>query len=301
MKKILIAYDGSAGAQHAVNEMLRAGLPERCEARVIAIADVWLPPEPEISEDIFGNRSERNAIERFQKAKEILAEAKETAVCGARLLHSHFPTWSISNVAKADSPSWGIVSEATRWGADLVVIGSHGRTQLEKFFLGSVSYKVVAEARCSVRVVRGPKREGDGPLRIIIGLDGSDDSREAANEVLERRWLAESEVELVTVVDPKLRSSIEGQTENSKRPEDWVETVALEIKGKFESKQIKSHFKEFEGDPKRILLQEASDWKADAIFLGARGLDHGARQYLGTLASAVCTRAPCTVEIVRKK
>jgi nucleotide-binding universal stress UspA family protein len=39
--------------------------------------------------------------------------------------------------------------------ADLIVIGTHGRTGLAEFFLGSVASRVIAAARCPVLTVRG--------------------------------------------------------------------------------------------------------------------------------------------------
>jgi nucleotide-binding universal stress UspA family protein len=48
-----------------------------------------------------------------------------------------------------------------------------------------------------------------------------------------------------------------------------------------------------------VLLREAERWEAECIFLGARGLHHNQRIHLGTCASAVATRAHCSVEIVR--
>jgi nucleotide-binding universal stress UspA family protein len=53
------------------------------------------------------------------------------------------------------------------------------------------------------------------------------------------------------------------------------------------------------GDPKQALLEHAESWEADAIFLGAQGLHHGGLRALGTMASAVAARAPCSVEVVR--
>ncbi len=43
--KILIAYDGSSCAEAALDDLLRAGLPEAGEFRVISVAEVWLAPE----------------------------------------------------------------------------------------------------------------------------------------------------------------------------------------------------------------------------------------------------------------
>ena len=51
MKRILIAYDGSAGADAALSDLMRAGLPMRAEARVLTIADIWVPPAARPDED----------------------------------------------------------------------------------------------------------------------------------------------------------------------------------------------------------------------------------------------------------
>ena len=55
----------------------------------------------------------------------------------------------------------------------------------------------------------------------------------------------------------------------------------------------------YEGNPKEVLVRVSEEWQADAIFLGARGLHHGDRLSLGTVASSVASRAHCSVEIVR--
>jgi nucleotide-binding universal stress UspA family protein len=52
-----------------------------------------------------------------------------------------------------------ILNEAEKWGADLIVVGSHGYRGLQRFLLGSVSQAVATHAACSVEIVRGPKAE----------------------------------------------------------------------------------------------------------------------------------------------
>lgn len=295
MKKILVAYDGTPGAQLAVKDMLRGGFPERAEANVFTVADVWLPPNP--PED---QSKDPNFAAVYEKAAAILSEAQNTAIHGTRLLHELFPKWIISNSAQADSPAWGIVAEAKRWNADLIVIGSHGRTPLEKFFLGSVSYKVAAEAICSVRVVR-PRHHPHTTPKILIGVDGSPDSQLAIDEVLRRNWSARPEIQLVTVVDAKLKSSLLAtkQSHQGAAEVDWIGPKLREYQAKFMARELTAHTQVFEGDPKTLILRHAEKLDVDNIFLGARGLEHGSRLYLGTFASAICTRAHCTVEIVR--
>jgi nucleotide-binding universal stress UspA family protein len=54
-----------------------------------------------------------------------------------------------------------------------------------------------------------------------------------------------------------------------------------------------------EGDPKRFLVEEAERWKADCIFVGAKGHSGLERFLLGSVSAAVATRAHCSVEVVR--
>lgn len=57
-------------------------------------------------------------------------------------------------VVREGDPRSAIVDEAKEWGADLIVVGSHGRTGLTRWLLGSVAQAVVGHAPCSVEVIR---------------------------------------------------------------------------------------------------------------------------------------------------
>ena len=60
---------------------------------------------------------------------------------------------SISVLLK--SPREAILEEATAWGADLIVLGSHGRRGIDRFLMGSTAESVATHAKCSVEVLRG--------------------------------------------------------------------------------------------------------------------------------------------------
>jgi nucleotide-binding universal stress UspA family protein len=62
-----------------------------------------------------------------------------------------------TTVEQGDAKS-KIIDWASKWRADLIVVGSHGRKGLEHFLLGSVSEAVARHAGCSVEIVRIPSK-----------------------------------------------------------------------------------------------------------------------------------------------
>jgi nucleotide-binding universal stress UspA family protein len=61
---------------------------------------------------------------------------------------------STDTVVREGDPRSSIVDEADEWRSDLIVVGSHGRTGLTRWLLGSVAQAIVGHASCSVEVVR---------------------------------------------------------------------------------------------------------------------------------------------------
>ena len=64
------------------------------------------------------------------------------------------PDLEITMKALEGHPKDVIVQEARDWGADLIVVGSHGHGRVRRMVLGSVAEAVVANAPCSVHVAR---------------------------------------------------------------------------------------------------------------------------------------------------
>ena len=121
--KVLIGYDGSPGAEAALEDLRRAGLPAKVDARVLSIAEVFLPQQavPDQPE-----RAPDPSDPRFQA----LREASDLAERAKRTLLEMFPEWRVEAIARADSPAWGIIKEADTWNPELVVVGSEGRSRL---------------------------------------------------------------------------------------------------------------------------------------------------------------------------
>jgi len=209
MFKLLIGYDGSSCAADAMLDLLRAGLPpQEVEATVLSIADL-LPGV--LGEDLVHDYPDVLKQARF-RAQELVAEARKTSQEGAERLRGLFPDWQISADAAADSPYWGLVKRAEEWRADLLVVGSQGRSALGRLVLGSVSQNAVLYASCTTRVAR--RRHGadavssSTPVRIVVGWDGSADASSAVKAVAGRAWPPGSQARLVTAIDGRLSTAL---------------------------------------------------------------------------------------------
>jgi nucleotide-binding universal stress UspA family protein len=306
--KILIGYDGSECATDALANLRMAGLPTgegQVEAVVLAVANVWLPPAVTLEPAV---KVTPRAVERArEEAERKLREAQTTAQEGAARLSELFPSWQIRAEAVADSPCWAIIKRAGEWPADLIVVGSHGYSGLNRLTLGSVSQKVVIESPCSVRISRQHQPPAGQPLRIIAGLDGSEDSERAVTTILNRKWPAGTEVRLVTAIDEKVITAIFDPSPLLQRwmeaddedPLAWVSRMIGDYRARLEAAGLVVDSMVNHGDPKTTLLNESSDWNADVIFVGARGHNIIERVLIGSVSTSIISRAQCSVEVIR--
>lgn len=146
--KILLAVDGSPCSETAVNEVARRPWPEDSQIRVLAVVE---PPGALTAEPYVGVAGYFEEVERLKRrqAEEALARAAEVLRAGAGTARAGLATEALTGL-----PKRAIVEEAERWGADLIVVGSHGYQTWERMLLGSVSQSVAAHALCSVEIVR---------------------------------------------------------------------------------------------------------------------------------------------------
>src|SRR6185369_8180943 len=183
--KILIAYDGSEYADAALHDLKRAGLGSEVDAVVMTLADVFVPaPIDETIDNTFPLYVPEGVKRAHERAQHQLEEARALAKRASAEIRSLFPDWHVSYDAEADSPAWALIRKADEWKPDLIVIGARGLSVFGgRLILGSVSQRVLYEARCSVRIARGSYRTADKPIRILVGVDNSSDSKAALDAV----------------------------------------------------------------------------------------------------------------------
>jgi nucleotide-binding universal stress UspA family protein len=312
--KLLIAYDGSESASAALDDLTHAGLPTEGEALVMTVAEVWLPPPPpsayEIVEMARDPQGPRSLERRYMAGSQAVVAADKLATEAAERFKSSFPNWRVKHESAWGSPTYELFSTAEEFKADLILVGSHGRSALGQLFLGSISQWLLNEAACSVRVARGKLDEPDFPVRLVVGVDGSQNASLAVEQIAARSWPEKSEVRVVTVDQPlepilvgefvpAVKQSVkECNKEENEESRRLVNLLAQRLR----ENGLRAEGVVTSGDPKRMLVQYAEDWRADCIFIGATGLSNRLERFLlGSTAGAVAARARCSVEVVRKR
>ncbi len=292
--KILFAYDGSECAHAALGDLRRAGLPPDTQVTVISVAEFWLPTPHSIGGvDTQFSESSPTAFE----------QAEAQALEASQYLRTAFPHWEVSHAAVSGSPARILLEKADAWRPDLIVIGSHGRTALGRFFLGSVSQKVLTEADCSVRIARGRATQAQRPVAILIGMDGSPGAVAAVQAVAARQWPPGSEARLLSaefsVPAVSANHMIGSVTQWLRDERERIRLASAEAETKLRAAELTVTTVAEVGDPKQLLIAQAEQWEADCIFVGAKKRSRVDRFLLGSVSAAVAARAQCSVEVVR--
>lgn len=152
-KTLLVAVDGSEISHRALEEALAVARAMQASVHAVHVVQTGAFPTmildslepPDVAQQAILDSLER-------EADEILADTERRAAAAGIRITPH-KRWG--------HPGAEITALAQELGADLTVVGSHGRGRLDRFFLGSVSSYVVDHAISTVMVVRTTLTERD--------------------------------------------------------------------------------------------------------------------------------------------
>jgi nucleotide-binding universal stress UspA family protein len=133
--KILIGVDDSVFSQAAVEAVAQRSWDAGTQVKIVCAVDDYNPAA--------------NESNHYERARRAVDRATET-------LRQTLNQFTLSGEIVEGEPKEVILNEAEKWGADLIVVGSHGRRGVDRFLLGSVSQAVALHANCSVQIVRQP-------------------------------------------------------------------------------------------------------------------------------------------------
>jgi nucleotide-binding universal stress UspA family protein len=295
--RVLIAFDGSSGAEQAIALAGALHWPSEAKLQIAAVAEPVLPhytgvrdmgpvPPPEIDPALLELRR------------------REVSDAVARLRTNDR---NVEGVVLQGWPATILADQAARFGADLMIAGSRGRGGLASLLLGSVSAAVVDNAPCPVLVARAAQvRE------VVLAVDGSGPA--AVAELLVSTWPMFDGLELhvlsvADVMEPvqfglapptfhraaaEHASAVAEEKENHTRIAE--ETAArLRASGRRADAAIRT------GPAADEIIAFATKTGADLVVMGSQGRTGLARMVLGSVARKVLNGSAASVLIVRAR
>lgn len=298
MKNILVPIDGSRPSHNALQHAIDIANVYNAELTIVNItnADAVLD-----SFDVFEDMTDEKVKDLTQLAKDksgyVLEKAME-AVPENLMVHT---------VQLVSTPEIGILSEADKCDADLIVMGRRGSHSLSEQLLGSASTYVLAHAKCPVLLAHNKKEE---PYRrILVPADGSEESLKAVRYAVEfakadgasvtvfhvanmRDLIAEE-----TALDQKKRG-LEDLTDHLRQSADRVfalcKVAIADHKG-----GVDIHFVANIGRPGPTILKKAEKDGSDLLIMGSRGRSGLASILLGSVSRYITTHSGLPVMIVK--
>jgi nucleotide-binding universal stress UspA family protein len=198
------------------------------------------------------------------------------------------------------SPAQRILEVVAKEAADILVVGTHGRTGLERALLGSVADRLVRQAPCPVLTVKsGPgTRTRGGIRRICYATDFSPTARAAWPWVVAIARAASAEVDLAhvtfsPVADRHLSAEALGRMAHLLHEQGHIEAERFLERSTLPRERITVHLAQ--GEPGEQIVRRAQEHADDLIVMGTHGWSGIVRWMLGSVAHHVIQAAPCPV------
>lgn len=283
--RVLVATDGSRDAQAAIATTMHFPWPARTRVRVISARKTGADYRRSIL---------LTALDRG---------AEKAAESARRTLSRRWPDVETEVLDK--TPVEGILGEAERFQADVIVVGWRGHGAVRRLLMGSVSRGVVRGSRCAVLVVRRSLRV----RTIVVGVDGSETAKRALALVgrlvppRDGRMTLVSAVELLTApsrgrVPGAATIAREVKRQNTIRARAATKDLNREAA---KLKRIGWHPRTMlvHGEPLRDLLGAVAASRAQLLVIGARGTSGVRYLLLGSVAEGALNQSPVAVLLAR--
>jgi nucleotide-binding universal stress UspA family protein len=206
-----------------------------------------------------------------------------------------------SAVEQHPSAFEGIMDKVKSWQPDLVVMSTHGRAGMKRWFLGSVAEKVIRHAPCWVATVRPGERPVAAPIaRILVPVDFSDSSRRALDVAIDLKETAAGTLILQHVV---LNPTFAGF-----HPAEYVrifevdpglpDRLRQQLREWMAEEPFEAEVHEAE-DIAASILDVAENQRADLIVMGTRGRTGIDYFIMGSVAEKIVRAAPVPVLTIK--
>jgi nucleotide-binding universal stress UspA family protein len=303
-EKIIVGVDFSPDADLAARQAIEIARHTGAEVVLAHCGDtVELPAMPD------AGAGGREAFDVYRSTlADVLAGHREQLSSLRERLSGQGPP--VSQVLSEGFPDTALCDAATRIGADLVVVGTHGRTGLRWFLLGSVAARVVRMSDTDVLVARREGAGRGGFHRILVATDFSPGAQRALDRALD--LAAEgAQVEVVHYYGVLWSMPVHGGVPvagTATLPQPVLQEIAAaasargaKLIARCRRPGIELTFHALDGTARPGLLQRLEEGPYDLVALGSHGR-RGFRLFsIGSLTEAVVRRAPCSVLVGRDR
>lgn len=282
IRKILVALDGSESADNALT------LASRIAEKYSAAIDMIHVSDSEVGSSLGTRASSKSKFSDGsilrERAKTLLARGLKT-----RPIYSYSSPGSIGEE---------ILKTAESDNYDLLVVGSRGLGRAKGFFLGSVSKKIVGEAKCSVLV---SKAKTNNIKRILLSYDGSEGSKKTLWMVAGIAKKFDAVVDVVSVISEPMIAAELNVRSAVERLDDEMRYYSNQAASSLKEMGVNSENAKVVGARKIsiAIVRQAEQGKYDMVALGSRGWGKTKSMLLGSIASSVLDTSKVSLLIVK--
>ncbi len=269
--QILVPTDGSDGAHAAL--MTAATLAATFDATVRVISVAASRPLPKRV------RADAEAVYRQAAAEAVEAAGEE--------LEAADVDCSTEVVAVDGHVHEAIIEYARDNEVDLICMGSHGRTGLDRMLLGSVAERTIRAAPMPVLTVKGEPL-ADPVSSMLVPTDGSDGARVAGEHAFAFAAAVDASVRVVHVIDVAALGGEFDTGQIYREFERMGERAITELRTAATEAGLEDvNSALLTGRPARAIVEDADEQDVDLIVLGTRGASGLDRYLLGSVAEKV--------------
>lgn len=283
---ILIPTDGSKGAEAAARHGLNLAEAFESQVQFLSVVDdrAYLSGLVDIDSQVNDQREalERQATDALQTLEDLANETPST----------------FQTAVEYGIPHKTILSYADEHDVDLISMGTHGRTGLDRYLLGSVTERVVRTSDVPVLTSRLEPDEHSGYEKILIPTDGSETATAAVDHGLTIAEQYDATVHVLSVVD---LSAVAGSYDVAPMIESWTEQcerTVEEVAEKSESRDLDVVTDVVQGTPYRAIQAYIENEEINLVTMGTHGRTGLKRYLLGSVTARIVRTSDIPVLIV---
>jgi len=292
IKRVLFATDFSACADRAMGYALTMASAWKAELCVMTVLELY----PGMDPDYTVNKMYLDHL-RAEASRQLAAVEARAKAAGQ----------PITVRIETGIPSQVVQTVAQNIEADLLVVGTHGRTGLEHVLIGSTAERVVRMAPCPVLAV---KVEKGGTMfdaiasikRIVVPIDFSACSMDALEYAAQVAKPFGASITILHALEP-VAYGLDFSLSHVKEWKDqraYLENRLTVMAACLQSQRVRADHVIKPGLPADSITSYVTQQKYDLMIMGTHGRRGLSHVLLGSLASAMLRHAPCPVLTVRQ-